>query len=208
MSCSSPPRIRIRAIPCYFAASSDIQNVATAVSSNRLTITPEANFVGTARITVTAQDGPNGPGDWRGRTAEQTFDLSVGLGTVTGSEWEDQDRDGTRDIGDPGLEGVEVFLDINGNGILDRPGEPVALTDANGNYAFTGLEPGTYTVVERVPSNAIQTFDLGQAPVTVADINPGNNSSSPSGLIRIQQPALLRRKRRRWRGTGAVALRR
>jgi hypothetical protein len=101
-----------------------------------VTVTPSPGFVGTARITLTAHDGPNGPDDWRGRTAEQAFDLSVGLGTVTGSKWEDLDRDGTRDIGDPGLEGVTIFLDLNGNGLLDNPasvqGEPIAVTDVNG----------------------------------------------------------------------------
>ncbi len=47
--------------------------------------------------------------------------------------------------GELGLAGRPVFLDLNHNGILD-PGEPVEVTDAKGNYAFTNLIPGTYTL--------------------------------------------------------------
>lgn len=42
--------------------------------------------------------------------------------------------------------GVTVFLDLNGNGIYDN-GEPTAITDANGQYLFDELLPGTYTVM-------------------------------------------------------------
>ena len=85
-------------------------------------------LLGTARITLGAHDGPGAPGDWRGRSVEQTLLLSVGLGTVTGTVWQDLDGDGSRDAGDAGREAVEVFLDLNGNGVLDRPATPTATT--------------------------------------------------------------------------------
>ena len=90
--------------PILFTAVSDRTQVATSVVGNRVTLTPAANFSGTARITLAAHDGPSGPGDSRGRRAEQTFLLSVGLGTVTGTVWQDLDGDGTRDPGDAGRE--------------------------------------------------------------------------------------------------------
>ncbi len=38
-----------------------------------------------------------------------------------------------------------MYLDLNNNGVFD-PAEPTAVTDANGNYSFTSLASGTYTV--------------------------------------------------------------
>ncbi|MBP0011486.1 putative Ig domain-containing protein, partial [Roseofilum sp. Belize Diploria] len=43
------------------------------------------------------------------------------------------------------LEGWRVYLDQNNNGERD-PGEPNTLTDVEGNYTFTGLNPGDYTI--------------------------------------------------------------
>src|SRR5207248_2556808 len=69
-----------------YTAFSDNPNVSVTVTGNKLQVTAAANFIGTARITVAGQDGPSGPGDWRGRKAEQTFDLNVGVSAVTGSK--------------------------------------------------------------------------------------------------------------------------
>ncbi len=62
-----------------------------------------------------------------------------------------------------------VYLDIKNEGHYD-PTDPTTVTDANGDYSFTGLTPGTYTVAELPQSGWEQTSpDLG-APwvVTVA----------------------------------------
>jgi len=50
---------------------------------------------------------------------------------------------------EPGLPNWTIYLDLNNNGTLDA-GEPSTLTDANGNYAFTNLQPGNY-IVREVP---------------------------------------------------------
>ncbi len=63
-------------------------------------------------------------------------------------------------------------------------GEPVALTEAGGHYVFGGLEPGTYTVTERVPADSIQTFDLGLSPVAPINIFP-DGAADPSGFTRF-----------------------
>jgi hypothetical protein len=67
------------------------------------------------------------------------------LGKVSGTVFDDANADGLLETGELGLAGRHVFLDLNHNGILD-PGEPVEVTDAKGNYAFTNLIPGTYTL--------------------------------------------------------------
>ncbi|MEA2218861.1 MAG: hypothetical protein QOJ35_1487 [Solirubrobacteraceae bacterium] len=65
--------------------------------------------------------------------------------TVAGRIYADADADGTRDAGESPLAGRTVYLDLDGDGTPD-PGEPTATTDASGDYAFAGLQPGTYTV--------------------------------------------------------------
>ena len=60
---------------------------------------------------------------------------------ISGTVYLDQNRDKTKNTGDIDLSGVTVKL-------LDKDGNVVATTttDANGNYSFTGLNDGTYTV--------------------------------------------------------------
>ena len=60
---------------------------------------------------------------------------------ISGTVYLDQNRDKMKDTGDIDLSGVTVKL-------LDKDGNVVATTttDANGNYSFTGLNDGTYTV--------------------------------------------------------------
>ncbi len=60
-------------------------------------------------------------------------------GTIGDTVFCDLNRDGIQEPGEPGLQGVKVTL--TGNGITET-----AFTDANGNYLFNELAPGTYTV--------------------------------------------------------------
>ena len=60
---------------------------------------------------------------------------------ISGNVYLDQNRDKTKNTGDIDLSGVTVKL-------LDKDGNVVGTTttDADGNYSFTGLNDGTYTV--------------------------------------------------------------
>ncbi|MBL0284030.1 MAG: carboxypeptidase regulatory-like domain-containing protein [Zoogloea sp.] len=56
--------------------------------------------------------------------------------------WFDSNGNGQQDTGEAGVQGVKVTL-------LDASGNPVGAsltTDVDGNYLFTGLKPGTYSV--------------------------------------------------------------
>lgn len=69
------------------------------------------------------------------------------VGSIRGSVWNDINADGVRGGGDVGLSGWSVFLDLNSDGILTT-GEPSAVTDAAGTYAFDSIFAGTYKVTE------------------------------------------------------------
>ena len=111
-----------------------------------------------------------------------------GTAAISGRKFHDLDEDGVEDESEPGLEGWIIYLDLNGNGSLDE-GEPTAVTDAAGNYAFTGLASGTYIVaevpkpgwrrtcpaeaytVELGPGEEATGLDFGNAPVIPGDVN-------------------------------------
>lgn len=62
-----------------------------------------------------------------------------------------------------------VYLDLNNNGQLDA--EPTAVTNASGEYAFAGLDAGTYHVRLNIrPSLIVQTPVGGEHVITVTDV--------------------------------------
>lgn len=77
-------------------------------------------------------------------------------GKLAGNVYEDHSGDTLRNGGDQGLQSWTVYLDDNGNSILDS-GERQTLTDAIGNYTFTGLGPSTYRVREVLKGGWKQT---------------------------------------------------
>lgn len=79
------------------------------------------------------------------------------LASLNGTKWEDTDGDEIRDSGEPPLEGVSIYLDLDDDGQLDA-GEPTATTDSDGSYSFEGLVPGLWIVREVVPRGYTQTF--------------------------------------------------
>jgi hypothetical protein len=67
--------------------------------------------------------------------------------TKSGTKFNDADRDGVREPGELGLAGWTIYVDYDGDGVLDA-GEPSDVTDAAGAYTITGIVPGTWKVRE------------------------------------------------------------
>lgn len=86
-------------------------------------------------------------------------------GTISGIKFEDTNGDGIRQAGEPGLPGLTIYLDANTNSAFDA-GEQSTTTDANGNYLFTGINIGTYSVRQVVPAGWTLTT-TAPASVTV-----------------------------------------
>jgi uncharacterized repeat protein (TIGR01451 family) len=79
--------------------------------------------------------------DANGNPYEQLSDYAdstVLLGSIYGTVFNDLDFDGVFDTGEPGIPGVTVDLNTG----------PQTVTDANGQYSFINLPPGTYWVNE------------------------------------------------------------
>ncbi|OWK43205.1 hypothetical protein FRUB_02804 [Fimbriiglobus ruber] len=120
-------------------------------------------------VTLTASGtdpdaGPNGPG-----TANNNVNL--GLFTplsINATVWDDTNNDGVQEPGEPVLPGVTVTL-------FNSSGTPIATTttDANGNYQFTDLPPGTYTVQVSLPPGYVSSSVTGP--------NEGQNHGATSG---------------------------
>jgi uncharacterized repeat protein (TIGR01451 family) len=79
-------------------------------------------------------------------------------GAIGDFVWNDVDGDGVQDAGELGLSGVTVKLynDVDGDGVIDAGVDLVVatvVTDANGNYIFSGLADGDYIVsIESPPA--------------------------------------------------------
>jgi hypothetical protein len=72
------------------------------------------------------------------------------LATISGKVFNDLNQDGDQDAGELGLAGRKVFLDHDGNGVLNTA-ETMVLTDAAGNYQLTGRVGRSYTVGQVLP---------------------------------------------------------
>ncbi|MDP3418833.1 SdrD B-like domain-containing protein [Falsiroseomonas sp.] len=97
-----------------------------------------------------------------------------------GTVFEDVDGDGVQDAGEGGISGrLVTLLDANGNST-----GRIAITDADGNYVFDNLAPGTYSV----------TFaPNGAQPFTKANIGPDNEKDSDADPLtgRTEQVTLI-----------------
>jgi uncharacterized repeat protein (TIGR01451 family) len=79
----------------------------------------------------------------------------VAAGGLAGRVWLDHDGNGLEDAGEPGVPGVDVSL--SGGAVV------ATITDANGEYAFDGLFPQSYTVAidpADLPAGTQPTFDV------------------------------------------------
>ena len=105
----------------------------------------------------------------------------VAPATIGDRVWDDKNANGS-DEGEPGIGGVTVIL-------TDADGAEVArtTTDANGNYRFTGLIPGTYTVSIEVPDG--YTAATTSATVTVGEGEEYLDVDFPLTLIPAPTPS-------------------
>ncbi len=96
-------------------------------------------------------------------------------GTITGTKFLDLNANGVRDAGEPGQAGVTITRTPS---INDPSGVQLSVvTDASGNFTFSNVPFGSFTLNETVPAGFAQTAP--PAPGTIpAAINFANRTSS------------------------------
>jgi uncharacterized repeat protein (TIGR01451 family) len=103
--------------------------------------------------------------------------------SIAGLVFNDNNGDGIRDAGEPGIANVTVTL--TGTDDLGTAVNIPGTTAADGTFSFTDLRPGTYALVEIQPPNYVDGIDTaGSLGGTVANDNISNIivSSADAGI--------------------------
>ncbi|WP_344017358.1 SdrD B-like domain-containing protein, partial [Microlunatus capsulatus] len=150
-------------------------------------LVPPAALPPGVAVVFDRDDGTEDPdGVWTGDLGptQERLDLDDGLrGSATlGDEvWVDQDRDGRRDAGEPGLPGLAVTVTwLGADGVLGGDDDLVfpTTTDDDGRYRVAGLPGGRYQVVLDGagiprPLSASADLDGGDPLVTAVELTAG-----------------------------------
>ncbi|MBI3195338.1 MAG: VCBS repeat-containing protein, partial [Ignavibacteriae bacterium] len=80
-------------------------------------------------------------------------------GSLSGTKFNDLNANGIKDGGEPGLPNWSIYL--------SGAASETTLTDVNGNYSFTNLQAGTYTISEEQRSGWEQTFPVSPSTYTI-----------------------------------------
>ncbi len=99
---------------------------------------------------------------------------------VGGIKFEDVNANGVRDPGEPGLEGFTITLTSTAPG---GPPPQTSVTDANGNFLFTSVAPGTYTLSETLRQGFSLTVPAGNS-ITVTLSAGGSSIDNVFGNFR------------------------
>ncbi|HEY0685361.1 MAG TPA: SdrD B-like domain-containing protein [Steroidobacter sp.] len=91
------------------------------------------------------------------------------LNSLAGRVFADVDNDGVFDTGDRGLQSVEITL--TGTDVRGAAVNVVRNTDANGNYSFTNVLPGSYQIIETQPTTFLDGVHTAGTPAGDISVN-------------------------------------
>ena len=108
---------------------------------------------------------------------------STPISSICGTKYNDLNGNGVRDPGEPGLPNWKISMNIATH--------PAAITDAQGNYCFSNVTPGTYTISEVNQSGWVQTAPASPGTYTltvaagqqISGINFGNTHDTSEACI-------------------------
>ncbi|MFN7964020.1 MAG: SdrD B-like domain-containing protein [Thermoanaerobaculia bacterium] len=149
-----------------------------------------SNFnVGGALAGLTSSTG--GESLTRTLTTDNDFTYDFGyyanVGSLGDRVWRDDNGNGAQESGEPGINGVTVRLHDSGGAVI-----ATQTTAGDGNYSFTGLPAGSYSVevvASTLPAGYVQTYDLdgtGTANTAAATLAAGQNRTDVDFGYRAQ----------------------
>ncbi|MGD1716728.1 Calx-beta domain-containing protein, partial [Dapis sp. BLCC M172] len=95
-------------------------------------------------------------------------------GSISGIKFQDDNNNSIQDLGEIGLAGFTIYIDINNNNNLDN-GEPNTITNPDGSYIIEDIETGTYTIREIQQPGFTQTTTDPNINVTANENTPNVN---------------------------------
>ncbi|QDV68274.1 Serine-aspartate repeat-containing protein D precursor [Rosistilla carotiformis] len=134
-----------------------------------------------------------------GTATGPNFGFKQVLADITGVKWNDTNGNGVRDAGEPGIGGVYIYIDTDGDDRIDLF-EPQAITAADGTYSLQFPGPGTYTVREVVEPGFRQIFPASGEHIVTYDgtqlipntnLNFGNQAARDFGDLPAPYSTLL-----------------
>jgi hypothetical protein len=143
---------------------------------------PGANDVGTAEVSLQVADAANA-------TAVQSFQLQVSqtpIGGISGTVFADANDDGDQDAGELGVAGVMVTLSDEGVAAAGVTFEQETETNAQGNYSFTAVPAGEYTLSFSPPAG----YALPDAPSVQVTVEAGQTTTAPGFGVTVVEQAL------------------
>lgn len=121
-------------------------------------------------VTLTNQakaSNPAGADDQPGDNNAQATTTARGVADLAITTFDDPNSSGFREGAEAGLPGTTIFIDLNGNGILDS-GEPSRTTGVNGAFTLKGVGAGDFRICAVVPEGRVATSPrCTGVPVTV-----------------------------------------
>ncbi len=116
--------------------------------------------------------------------------------TVTGYKWADINGNGVRDSGEPGIGGVYIYADLDGDNRPDLA-EPAAITNADGSYVLSSIPASTFAIREVIEPGFLQTYPAnGEHLITPETARPlqgldfGNQPARDYGDLPRPYPTL------------------
>lgn len=133
--------------------------------------------VRTYAITLAAGTEPDG-------NCNNTLDIGICLAPTNvlclgNLIWRDNNGNGQRDAGEPGLANVTVYLytDNNGDNVADSVAIRSTVTDSAGMYNFSNLNPGNYLIGVTIPQGLVRGYASGGANDPDNNIDNDNNGT-------------------------------
>ena len=123
------------------------------------------------------------------------FDPGVSTGGISGTIYNDLDKNSAQDVGEFGIWDVSLNLLDCGVGTCDDGDETIVasmFTDINGEYVFSGIPPGNYLVAisdvsgtldELNPTEVLPILNVVVAGVVTTDVDAGFASGNSLGSI-------------------------